>query len=206
MAKAKKGVIDPETKIKIKTEVSREEIIAIAVSREEERLTDLMNEKRTAVKAMEKDRNDAEKRIDEIIADLIQKAVGKYVSDANKALAACGLSEVVSVSSDGVDWKESKIRYCVVNGERGYNRDGNKRTVQINAEMKKLRKKVDGLNEEISAIVEEGVAAQQQLAKLPTLERQARAKLAEGILSQTAEGQALLDSIQSVKSLPYVSQ
>ena len=124
-------VMPPEQEIKITTEVTREEIIAIAVSREEERLTLEINEKRTKVRELEKERKGLLEGIKKATDTIIKEAIGDKVAAANKALADCGLSEVVSVSVSGTDWDAGKINYQVVNGGDRYGRDGNLKSVEV---------------------------------------------------------------------------
>ena len=100
---------------------------------------------------------------------------------------------------------EKTIGYCIeINTGSRYHHSALARTAQVkkSADQRKLEKEMSGLSDQIEHSQKLAIEVRKRISQLSSLERQAKASIAESILNQTKQGRAFLDSIDGVKSLP----
>jgi len=67
--------------------------------------------------------------------------------------------------------------------------------VKLNAPLKKLVQELLSIQESLQSAQKEALVWKRKLSKLPALERQYRAKVAEAKLSQTEEGRSIVENL-----------
>lgn len=209
MSKTEMAKVVPELKINV--EITQNNIIDIAVAKEERRLVELSHQLKSDLKDTEKAVSEKRGAIGTLINKTVEGLHKKELASLKKALKVMGFpvkedgEEIVTCFVDGVDdvIRNKKIGYKFSFNTSGYNRmETCYYKINLNSDLKALAKQLQDEQKLHAKISKEIMKTHSEIANISRMERQARAKIAEGLLSRTDDGQALLDSIDGVKSLP----
>jgi hypothetical protein len=178
--------------------IDKNDIIAIQVAKAERHLNELLSAAQATMKTRETE-------LKLLLGELETSYQATAVTATTKLIA-----DLQAIKTEGFDvpalgkpeYRETNDGSGLVVGvaigdKNSYNRLALSKTVPYSDSQKTLRATITTTKEQLSAAQTEVVAAKQRLNKLPTLERQYRAALAEKTLASTEEGKALLDAISS---------
>lgn len=181
--------------------IGKDDLIAVTVSREEQRLLKSQADVDSQVRRLNKDQKDGGKALTKIRQALVDGATSKDVKALEKVMKAAGFKDVEVKVSLGND-KDGKIEFDLAIKRDYHHSLSTPGTVKISAEMKKLQTEIEQRTEQVSALQTEAVEIRKRISQLGSVERAAKAQFAEQLLSQTKEGRAFLDSVEGIKSLP----
>lgn len=173
--------------------IDKNDVIAIQVAKAERLLNDELKAAQDAMKTHEKTLKGH--------ADDLTKSYAQTAKDA--AATAMGLLKTLADEFSGLSkrWVEHAVADDGLRVQIKFGGDYQNgtltKTVPFTAEQVLQRATIKNTQDAVAEAQARVVAARQKLAKLPSLERQYRAALAEKTLATTAEGQAVLDAIGS---------
>jgi DNA repair exonuclease SbcCD ATPase subunit len=188
-------------------QVNQDHFIAISVGAVESRLFEARKDLETTIKALKKELKSGSEAIDKGIKGLVTAEVAKVEKIIAPAFKALGLeAEVSGDTNNGPNFEKGTVKICYQFGKNSEHRYhgstiSNSITVKLPSEVKKLRKKFEANSEKHNELMSELHEVARQLTELPRMERQAKAKLAEAVLEQTAEGRKLLKDLKAKISL-----
>lgn len=198
--------LQASTALGVDVSLTKDDIIAVAVSREEMSLkrqeAELTNDIRLLTKDMDKTTNDLNAALKEV-AQSKQSQIDAIV--AGFAKLGCEVKAGASASLRD----DSKVSVTVIFiGHTGERYTGGM-TFHIEVDIPKaiaaINDKIKSINDEIAALKEKVVKVRMALNDLPTMERQARAAITEAALSSDARGQALLETLNGVRPVRTVN-
>ena len=196
-----------ETNVTANLEVTKEDLVAIHVSKQEEKLNNRKHKLDAQIRELTKKHKDLIKKTRDSSEKRVKREWGPKV---RKFVSACAAfdkqikADVHSELSIPADGKKSEVSaFLNITGLGGYGRNISIRLKaeptdeehKLVAEAKKIDKKVDVLQDE-------SMDVRRKLGQIPTYERQARAKVAEAALSRSSEGRAFVREIGDIKGLP----
>ena len=184
-------------KVDVDFNISKEDLVAIAVSRHEQHL---LGEKDRFTKLV----NDAQKAGKKLAKDLVDK-VQQHVETATAERVAA-LEEALKDFNVEIDVnnrviKEDKIEYSIMvhscrNG--GYNQQVGLckvKSFKKPADVADIEEQIEASKETLESLTNKSLEVRRELSRLATKERQARALLAQRVLEKTDQGRAFLDSL-----------
>lgn len=204
--------------INTQMEITKEDFVNIAVAREEEKLQKTLRDLNKKIVSLKELSSDTHTRLVKTATAYVEKTVEEMLTKLSEAFSELGMSHEVDVSISHNSLTLEKINYQVsltlkedsntkFTERRSYHsRTGNQtivmnRSVDTTPLISNMASQYLDLNNQIETTTTEALTYKKKLSELPALERKARAKLAEGILSKSVEGKALLDSIEGLSSM-----
>jgi hypothetical protein len=202
----------------IKTEITQNDIIAITISRAENKLQKESRDLEKQLKGIKEKISKGQTESKRILAELEKKLISsKMISDAVNAkikwlesmrdYSEPSRNTIVTTKDHEVDvnWyaydkydrrqEEGVLWYSIssniIGSSRRFKMPVPNEIAKINEEEKELLKQVSDITELI-------IETRTKMASLPALERQARASIAIGALEATPEGRAILQRIESI--------
>lgn len=186
--------------------IDKSDIVAIQVAKAERVLNTALNNAVTAMKDCEQACQSAEAALE-----------ASYTHSAKEAIAAdlevlAGLSATytgLKASYSGHFVNETDLQISLKLSDNGYQHMEIHKTVPLTPTQLTQRQQLEGHKQALADAQRQVVLARQKLTKLPTLERQYRAALAEKMLAGTAEGQQILAALngdiqQDILALPLL--
>ena len=203
MAKGKEKSGLPAIALEVVGEMKlgKDDLIAVTVSREEQRLLKSQADVDSQIRRLNKDQKDGGKALTKIRQALVDGATSKDVKALEKVLKAAGFKDVEIVVSLGQD-KNGQIEFDLAIKRDYHHKLSQPGSVKISAEMKKFQAEIEKRTEQVSALQTEAVEIRKRISQLGSVERAAKARFAEQLLGQTKEGRAFLDSVEGIQSLP----
>ena len=191
--------------IAIDMTVNKDDVVAIAVSRQEDSLKRESAELQTEVRDIKKRIADDNK----IISDMIRKAIGKRHSDYPMKTELTNHGFNVAFETGNWEWKNKdheKYTYTLTLREVGTEnwRAGSisvTHEVACTQEILDLNRDIECYEEDLEKIQTEWAEVKKKLNDLPSIERKAKASLAEQALGMTEGGEEILAQVN--KALPY---
>jgi hypothetical protein len=189
-------------------QVTKEDLIAVALSRHEQELLKrertLSSRKSIASKEMKQKGQDIER--------LAQALVASNGDDGMKAVTAAmnaaGFAVKLSLTVDDISSATIKYRSTIVSKEASFAHAraylSKDISVETSQEISNLISDKESLSQEILTIQSQRIEVKRALSNLGTVERSARAAIAENVLEQSEEGRNLLDKIGSVTGLQNI--
>lgn len=185
-------------KVDVDFQISKEDLVAIAVSRHEQHL---ISEKDRFSKAISEAQKEGKKLAKELV-NKIQQHVETATSERVAALEEALKDFNVEISVDNRVIKEDKIEYSITvhscrNG--GYNQQVGLckvKSFRKPADVVELEEKIETSKETLESLNQKSLEVRRELSRLATKERQARALLAQKVLEKTEQGQAFLSSLE----------
>lgn len=173
--------------------IDKNDIIAIQVSKAEQLLNKELSAAQATMQTNDKHLKNLLKEQDKDYKDTAEAAI-QIVKDSVKAIQDRGFSGAqvrtnLQPSAAGLEVG------AMIGG--GYNSITFSKTIPFTQTQKDQQAEIEATKEGLANAQAAVVAAKQRLAKLPTLERQYRALLAERTLASSEEGQQILDALAS---------
>ena len=172
-------------------EVTKDDLIAVAVSKKEQALLVQKDAAEKLASGLDKDVTAKKAEREKAMKAAVDAKWGAALKKANEAL------KVLGVASDNY------VRICNVCHPDEDDDKKEKVTVRtslcselemsVPAEVKALNAEIKALKVKRDAAYEDLCDVRKQLAQLPAMERQARAKWASAVIGQTAEGRKFLE-------------
>lgn len=200
-----------ETKLEVETKVTKDDVVAIAVSREEERLQQENDSLKKQIHAKEKEYGNNQKEHEKAILKLGESKFKQAMDDAAAGLKKAGVAARGFVNTYHHEADKQTVTYYIGicgDGEKSDKAEvfgdgfGMYRTIPKSTQIKALEKKNEDISNETNTLRDNLLKTKKQLSRLSSVERKARATIAENLLQGSKEGRRLLDSISGVKSLP----
>lgn len=197
--------LQASTALGVDVSLTKDDIIAVAVSREEMSLkrqeAELTNDIRLLTKDMDKTTNDLNAALKEV-AQSKQSQIDAIV--AGFAKLGCDVK-----AGSSAMLHDAKVDITIIfNGHSG-ERNSGAMTFHVGIDIPKgiaaINDKIKAISEEIAATKEKVVKVRMALNDLPTMERQARAAITEATLSTNAQGQALLETLNGVRPVRTIN-
>jgi len=172
-------------------EVTKDDLIAVAVSRKEQVLLAQKDAAEKLATGLDKDVTAKKAEREKAVKAAVEAKWGAAMKKANEALKALGVTSDEYVRIAGVSYPDED--------------DDKKEKIQVRtsicsdlempvpAEIKAINAEVKALKAKRDAAYEDLCDVRKQLAQLPAMERQARAKWASAVIGQTAEGRKFLE-------------
>lgn len=192
--------------IKLSTEITRDDIVSVAVCREEEKLNvrrkELDKERQVLSKEIEK----AEAKLKRDYEREVKRTARGKITIARRLLRSLGITGKVEISAWEADDKGYTLSYYVNIGD-SHRRYGSSSITSKEFKVSMTSAQVETLRElakagkDLSKLEERSIAIRRALAELPQYERKVKAKMAEAVLRSSRQGQRLLSTINSVKAL-----
>lgn len=201
MAKNNENALSVSTDLKLDTSIGADEIVAIRVAAVERQLLakqEFLKRRRSSLKAEEVD---AQKHKESVMQGVAMAWLEGKVGKLQAALKAAGLTSKAAVYTCVVRSDDDKgCEKHVVSAEIDVVRSPLE--LELSASRAKpitdAQRKLDEIRDELCEVEDQIVRVKLDMQKLPTLERQVRAKVAEEIILAGTGGPALLKSIQGV--------
>lgn len=176
-------------------EVTKDDLIAVAVSKKEQVLLAQKDAAEKLASGLDKDVTAKKAEREKAMKAAIDAKWGGLMKKANEALKALGVASDnyvricnISYPDEDDDKKEKiEIRTSLCSDI----------SMPIPAEIKALNAEIKALKAKRDAAYEDLCDVRKQLAQLPAMERQARAKWASAVIGQTAEGRKFLEGFAS---------
>lgn len=197
--------LQASTALGVDVSLTKDDIIAVAVSREEMSLKRQEAELTNGIRALTKDLDKASNDLNAALKEVAQSKQSQI--DAIVAGFAKLGCDVKAGSSAMLN--DTKVDITIIfNGHSG-ERNGGAMTFHVGGDIPKgiaaIKEKMKSINEEIAALKEKVVKVRMALNDLPTMERQARAAITEAALSSDARGQALLETLNGVRPVRTIN-
>jgi len=176
-------------------EVTKDDLIAVAVSKKEQALLAQKDVAEKLASGLDKDVTAKKAEREKAMKAAVDAKWGAALKKANEALKVLGVGDEyvricnVCYPDEDDDKKEIEIRTSLWKGTR----HPSDLSMPIPAEVKALNAEVKALKVKRDAAYEDLCDVRKQLAQLPAMERQARAKWASAVIGQTAEGRKFLE-------------
>lgn len=204
MAKSKVTFLAPE--VISKMEITKEDLVAIAMAKKERELMTARAAKDREIKDVASQIQNSQKEIAKSV-DLAVNAAAKTAGEAVVAtLKVHGWPDANYAVTHSFTDKQINYNLQIKTADKNsrYNDGGISQTqiLPFTDDQVSINEKIVALNEKYQSIQNEAVEIRKEIGNMPSLERQARAALAARVLENTEEGRALLDSISDIKSLP----
>lgn len=195
----KAELIETKPEMSLKIELGAADVIAIAVSEIEQKLQAQVDHHTEEVLRLAKELQDTKEGTTKAAIEAGNKAVADLKARLEKALEGTSAEVVVETYSrhDTID-----VVVCLRAGHSSIS--AHRVTIPVPSKVIKLREKCDILTDAHRAATEALCKAKLDLGRLPSYERQQRAKIARAQLETTTEGKRLLDAIRV--DLPAIGQ
>ena len=197
-------VVDDDAPVTTDDRQVRDDLVIIAVAKEEERLTVEKMKLKATVQQADRDIKRTNKELEASARQLVDTAVKDQVTALNAALEALDFSVRVHDYSFHVDKEEKEVVYCIElareqqNQRNAYHdhatRVGSKeKKLALQDEQNALITSVTELEGQRQAESERLVDVTRKLSQISMLERRAKAFVAESHLEQTEEGAIVIE-------------
>jgi len=188
--------------VNIDFSISKEDIVAIAVAKHEAHLLAEKDRITAEIKAQEKIMRASEKNKNAKIEEVVKAATTERISQLNAQLADFDAKVSYSVGNHHQDKIEYTISVQANAGNRGSSNNYRGilyKTVEMDkpAEVIGFETAYEEAREKVNELTEQSLEVRKNLSRLASTERQARAVLAENVLSRTDEGKAFLEKLSS---------
>ena len=184
--------------------IDKNDLLAITVSRAE---IHIKTESAKAIKAIKESETHITKAKDALVLSVKQH--GTSTTSTNLAELAEALHRLGSTQEPKteVDYNLDKELIIITTnlGHDAYSKTLAKLTIPFTDEMVKAKQDIKEAETQLSTLRDIAIEWRKKLADIPTLERQARARLAEATLRSSEEGQALLDSIEAQYKVDFLA-
>lgn len=191
--------------VDVNLNVSKDDILAIAVSRYEQ---DLLAQDKVAEEkflALDKVFKDKTKEVQNAVTQVGNDNVRQNCLTLIKTLSATGFgnyawSTISELTDDGID-----VYIQIKHAERSYTPALTSRICIVTPDnVTKLLSERDELEEQVRDVCRTRLEIKRNLANIATQERLAKARLAEKVLNGTADGRKLLQALTDGKNGPNV--
>lgn len=196
---------DPEVKTML--EITRDDVVSVAVSREEEKMQIRKAEADAQIAELAEQIKTLEARMNKEHRESAERAGSALKRKTEKLMTELGVRATVTVDFGAMGEKSQSLAYTLgVKSNDGYpyGRDSlSSKTfsVAMTAGQKVDLKKLQELRKQRDALENESVQMRKALANLPIYERKVKARLAEAAMQSTQRGRAMLKTLDSVKGI-----
>jgi ribosomal protein S19E (S16A) len=169
--------------------VSRDDVLAIVVSKKEQELLKAKEDADKELEQLEKKAECAHENLKRTVQEAGERLLGEAITRVNTILKQCGAGSLKIDASLVEDRSDNKryINIKLVNETNCMRRP-------LTPEVKSVLANIEALRGEAAAAEKATIVARQGLAQLPAMERLARAAWAKRALCQTPEGRQFLES------------
>jgi hypothetical protein len=198
MSKSEKPVVSTDlalvptsslpSSVRSSLEVTKDDLIAVAVSRKETKLLAEKAQHEGEIKTLDQEMSAKRKDLDKAVKPACEAKWGDLIKKANDALKALGLDRDIELCPY-LREEEGKL---VISTRVSYGCNSNLLTAPAPANIKALHAEIKGLEKKRETVYDKLVTVRKNLSLLPTMERQARAKWAASVISQSPEGRKFL--------------
>lgn len=197
--------LQASTALGVDATLTKDDIIAVAVSREEMALKRQEIELLNDIRSLTKDNETLNEKVNAALKELANARQGQIDTIiSNFAKLGCEVKAGIAAHVDG-----DKVDVSIVFNSHTGERNAGGMSFHVKAETPKaivaLKNEMKANSDQIADLKDKVVKIRAALNDLPTMERQARAAITEAALSSSAQGQALLDTLGGVKSLRSIN-
>ena len=186
--------------------IDKNDLLAITVSRAE---IHIKTESAKATKAIKESEAHITKTRDALALSVKQHGTSTTSTNLVELAKALKLLGSTQEPKTEVDYNLDKELIIITTnlGRDSYNNNQTlaRLTIPFTDEMVKAKQDIKEAETQLSTLRDVAIEWRKKLADIPTLERQARARLAEATLRSSEEGQALLDSIEAQYKVDFLA-
>jgi len=193
--------------VNVNMEVTKDDILAIAVSKYEQDLMAQLRELEKEYRLLAQDKKSKEKQLDKYTKDFLTTSLGRDLWKACVALEAATMGSFsYAVSLTSVDLEDRVAEYSATitaNSGGRYNRESlsSSGEADLPQNLVDLATEITQLTDSIRTNCENRIEVKRDLDGIATKEREAKAHLAIRTLSQSEDGRAFLESLQTDSGL-----
>lgn len=184
----------PAVTVDADLKINKEDIVAIAVANHERSLLVEKTKLDQEIKNLEKQHSQTEKLLAERQEQHIEQLMAPEVEAIKKALSNFEKPEVRITSTILQDRIQFTLSIFGHHHGSGLSRNGE---VLIPSELQVLSQEIADLSSQLAACREKAVSIRRALTSLDTVERQARAAVANSVLKQNPKGKEILDALSN---------
>lgn len=181
-------------------------VAAIVVSKHEDMLLRKRMEVERQLRVLNKDSNELEKTLDEAVTKLVHAEAQPKADALVAAAMECGFKEVVYTPDTDVEVDLDKmtalydivVKFTTNIGYRSTETLTGRKTMALPAELAEMGQRLKDMWERRTELGQTRSAIVMELGTIATVERRAKARVAEQLLTSTPNGQAMLDAVNGV--------